>query len=159
MDGVGESGMSYYAEKLAQGIEYQDFVMEKLYEQGLPLISYGSKKYQVERGENKAGIEIKNDQKFRQTGNFYIETAEKSNACNENYIASGIYRKDNTWLYLIGDYQEIYVFSKYQLKLLHKQQKYKEVETPTSQGYLLPVESAKSGWCIKIIDCGEVKKE
>ena len=133
----------YYAKKLDQGLKYQDFVVEKLYEIGLPVISYSSKEYQNTVGENKAGIEIKNDTNFRETGNFYIETAEKSDAENANFVPSGIYRNDNTWLYLIGDYETIFVFSKKQLLLLHKCGKMKEVEISTSRGFLLPVVEAE----------------
>ena len=67
-----------YAEKLKQGLEFQDYVVERLYDCGLPIISYSSKEYQTMIGENKTGIEIKNDSNFRITGNLYIEVAEKS---------------------------------------------------------------------------------
>ena len=143
-----------YAQKLSEGLAYQDFVIERLYEAGLPIISYSSKKYQHEVGENKAGIEIKNDQKFRQSGNFYVETAEKSNAENQYFVVSGIYRNDNTWLYILGDYETIYVFSKDQLKILHRKGRFKLVETKTSQGFLLPVVTAcQRGYVIKVIEC------
>ena len=142
---------SYYKEKLEQGLTYQDFVVEKLYEIGLPLISYSSKKYQALIGENKIGIEIKNDDKFAETGNFYIETAEKSDANNLNWIPSGICRNDNSWLYILGNYNEIYIFSKKQLILIHKTGKYREVEIPTSKGYLLPMDKAEKYWIKKIV--------
>jgi len=144
---------TYYAEKLKQGLYYQDFVIEKLYDNGLPIISYSSKEFQNMIGENKAGLEIKNDTKFRDTGNFYIEIAEKSKPENPCYIKSGIYRNDNTWLYLIGDMKEIFVFSKKQLVILSENKKYKFVTTPTSQGYLLPICDAKKHYAIKIIEC------
>ncbi len=141
----------YYKDKLEQGLCYQDFVVERLYEAGIPLISYSSKKYQTMIGENKAGIEIKNDQKFRETGNLYIETAEKSNSSNSSYMASGIFRNDNTWLYIIGDYETIYVLSKRHLQFV--MDKFKKVETPTSRGFLLPIEYVESRMAIKIIEC------
>lgn len=158
MDFLGKRKLNeYYSEKLSQGLQYQDFVVERLYDSGLPIISYSSKKYQQMIGENKAGLEIKNDTKFRETGNFYIEIAEKSKPENENYVISGIYRNDNTWLYLIGDYQEIYVFAKNQLILLHQKGKYKTVKTDTSKGFLLPCVDAKKFYAIKIINCNGVK--
>lgn len=142
----------YYREKLKQGLHYQDFVVEELYKIGLPIISYSSKEYQNMIGENKAGIEIKNDMNFRKTGNFYIEIAEKSNAENRNFVDSGIYRKDNTWLYLIGDEIEIFIFGKNQLEYLHKKGKYREVQISTSKGFLLPVIEARNIYAIKIIE-------
>lgn len=142
---------AYYKEKFEQGLLYQDMVMEELYKNGIPLISYSSKKYQTEVGENKAGVEIKNDTKFRQTGNFYIETAEKSKAENKNFIPSGIYRCDNTWLYIIGDDISFFVFSKKQLQLLDKIKKYREVEIPTSRGFLFPIQDAIKLYSIREI--------
>lgn len=141
----------YYMEKLEQGLYYQDKVMEKLYEVGLPLISYSSKKYQQMIGENKAGIEIKNDTKFSVTNNFYIEIAEKSDPSNPNYIPSGIYRNDNTWLYIMGDEKVFYIFSKKHLKFIHSKNKYKEVQTLTSKGFLLPKKDADLFYALNII--------
>jgi len=142
---------SYYKEKLEQGLTYQDFVTEKLYEIGIPVISYSSKKYQHMVGENKAGIEIKNDARFRETGNFYIEVAEKSHSDIRNFTESGIFRNDNTWLYIIGDYEEIFIFSKRQLRLV--EDKFDHVSIPTSKGFLLPIDYARKFLALKVIDC------
>lgn len=143
----------YYKEKLKQGLYYQDFVIEQLYKIGLPLISYSSKEFQNLIGENKAGIEIKNDNNYQKTGNLYIETAEKSDENKITFWPSGIYRNDNTWLYLIGDIKRIFILSKKQLILLDKKQKYKKVEIKTSRGFLLPVIDAEKYYAIKTIDC------
>jgi hypothetical protein len=145
----------YYKEKLNQGLFYQDKVMEELYKHGIPLISYSSKEYQNMIGENKAGIEIKNDSKFRETGNFYIEVAEKSNEINKEYFPSGIYRNDNTWLYIIGDTKGFFIFSKKQLRLLEQSKKYKEVRIPTSKGFLFPIQDAMKLYSLKEIEFKE----
>ena len=139
----------YYKEKLEQGLYFQDYVVELLYKNGIPIISYSSKQYQNMIGENKAGLEIKNDQHFRKTGNLYIETAEKSNAANKEFVPSGIYRNDNTWLYLIGDREKVFVFGKRQLISLHKKNKYRTVETSTSRGFLLPIEDAEKYYSLR----------
>jgi len=139
----------YYKEKLDQGLYFQDYVVELLYKNGIPLISYSSKEYQNIIGENKAGIEIKNDNNFRKTGNIYIEISEKSNPKNHSFVASGIYRNDNTWLYLIGDKETIFVLSKKQLQIIHKTGKYREVEISTSKGFLLPVADAEKFYCLR----------
>lgn len=133
----------YYAEKLNLGLEFQDFIFDKLYEIGLPLISYSSKKYQVEKGENKAGFEIKYDMMFRKTGNFWIEVAEKSNPNNPKWIPSGIHRDDNAWLYIIGDYEEIYIFAKQHLLLIESQYEIFENKMKTSRGFKLPVKRSR----------------
>jgi len=143
----------YYKEQLKSGLHFQDFVIEKLYEMGIPLISYSSKEYQIIHGENKAGVEIKFDKKFRTTGNFYIEVYEKSNANNQNFVKSGILRNDNTWLWAQGDFETIYIFSKKQLIILYNSSKFKKVETLTSKGFLIPVLLAEQKYIIKTIRC------
>ena len=109
----------YYKQQLARGVFYQDFVVEQLYRIGLPIINYSSKEYQLKIGENKAGVEIKFDDKYKITGNIYIETAEKSDEKNKEYVKSGIYRNDNTWLYIIGDFTTIFIFSKKHLHIMY----------------------------------------
>lgn len=155
MDGThgGTKSMTeYYKEKFEQGLCFQDYIAEWLYNEGISINPYTSQKYQNEIGENKAGIEIKNDENFRKTGNLYIELAEKSNPDNNEYIKSGIYRNDNTWLYLIGDKYTVYILSKKQMLLLHQSNKYREVKTPTSIGMLLPVNDAVKYYAIKILN-------
>jgi len=95
------------------------------------------------------GAEIKRDGKFRETGNLYIETAEKSNPDNPAYAASGIYRQDNSWLFVIGDEKTIYIFSTKYLRLLEK--RYQRKQKPTSIGFLMPIEEADR-YCIRKID-------
>lgn len=140
----------YYREMLEKGLKFQDFVTDVLIDVlGIPLSSYASKTYQL-RGENKQGVEIKFDDRFKETGNFYIETAEKSNANNLNYYPSGIYRDDNTWLYVIGDYSVLYIFGKSFLKSIHNTGKYRSIEISTSQGFLVPLKDAEK-YAIKIL--------
>lgn len=147
----------YYKEQLEKGLQYQDFVIEQLYNCGIPLISYSSKQYQVIVGENKAGIEIKFDNNIKKYGNIYFEIAEKSRAENQSFIESGIYRNDNTWLYVIGDYENIYVFSKIQLKKIYENiDNYSnhgivKKQIPTSQGFVIPLIYAKKFLIIKEI--------
>lgn len=147
-----------YETKLEKGLKFQDYVVEKLYDIGLPIISYSSKKYQVMVGENKCGFEIKFDDCMKNTGNIYIEIAEKSNANNLNYVDSGIFRTDNTWLYIIGDYNKLFIFDKRLLKRVFNNKYYKNfngryVETATSKGFLIPVKYAIKILAIKIINC------
>jgi len=66
-----------YQENYEKGLEYQDFIVEILAEKyGLIIPNYSSKKYQYDVGENKQGIEIKFDDRLKETGNLYIEIAE-----------------------------------------------------------------------------------
>jgi len=140
----------YYEEKLKQGLEFQDYVTNLLINEiGIPLSTYSSKSYQL-KGENRQGIEIKFDDKYKETGNLYIEISEKSDALNYKYVDSGIYRNDNTWLYIIGNYEIVFIFGKELLKLMHKSSKYRVVNTPTSNGFLIPNDDAYK-YSLKVI--------
>lgn len=134
----------YYKNNLKEAHEYQDYVCEQLIKNlGISITNYQSKKYQFNKGENLQGVEIKYDKKFAKTGNLYIETHEKSNPNNQEYVKSGIYRLDNSWLYAIGDYQVIYIFSKRYLQTFHRSNKFKNITTPTSKGFLINKENAE----------------
>lgn len=130
-----------YQSQLEDGQAYQDFVAEKLYHEGIVLVNFQSRASQLRVGENLLGLEIKYDKQFIKTGNLYIEIAEKSDASNRQFVTSGIYRDDNTWLYGIGNYDELFLFSKRTLRKVYEHRKrdtdaYKE--TPTSRGFVLP---------------------
>lgn len=142
----------YYNDKLQQGLEFQDVVTSALYQRGIVVVAYSSRKYQISHGENLLGAEIKRDGKFRETGNLYIETAEKSHPDNPAFVASGIYREDNSWLYVIGDEKTVYIFSTKYLRILEA--RYTRVTKPTSIGFLVPMADAEK-YCIRKIDLGE----
>lgn len=168
---VGQFGginvTDYYAKQLEVGLIYQDFVVEKLYEKGIPIVGYSSKKYQYSKGENKNGYEIKFDNRRKETGNLYIEIAEKSDANNKSFVPSGIYRDDNAWLYIIGDYDKIYILSKKHLRFLFENNEsflfensgsyfnFTLKDTPTSQGFLIPAKFAEEKLAILIINCNQ----
>lgn len=150
-------GNGYYRDKLEEGLAFQDFVTEALYRQGIVLVGYASRRYQVARGENMAGAEIKRDGKFRETGNLYIEMAEKSHPDREGFTPSGIMRGDNSWLFIIGDERTLWIFSTKLLQALAGSGRYREVMQPTSQGFLLPVASADK-YCALRIDVGGAER-
>jgi hypothetical protein len=133
----------YYKEQLEKGIEFQDYVNSLLFDIGIVVVQYQSRRYQFERGENSGGIEIKFDDKFERTGNLYIECAEKSHPNNDHYMPSGIYRYDNSWLYAIGNYEVVYLFVTKHLRWLHERKPLIGKQTPTSRGFLLPEILAK----------------
>lgn len=141
----------YYKEKLEQGLEFQDVITRELYQRGIVIVGYASRRFQNTVGENMLGAEIKRDDRFRETGNLYIETAEKSHPDNPFFIPSGIYRPDNSWLFVIGDEKTMYIFSTKYLEML--QSKFKHVETSTSRGFLIPLADADK-YCIRKIEIG-----
>jgi len=146
----------YYQDKLKQGQEFEDFVGAVLYKVGIVTMPFTSQVYQRTRGENMLGAEIKNDEKFRETGRLYIETAEKSHPDKPSYTPSGIAREDNTWLYIIGDRSTLWIFSKTMLRgLACGMTDYMNVETPTSRGWLLPLRDADR-YAAKKIEPGEM---
>ena len=137
----------YYKEKFRQGIEFQDLVSMTLYRYGIVLGNFSSKKYQYSMGENMLGAEVKLDMNFRSTGNLYIETAEKAHPDRPEYTRSGVDR-DSSWLFIIGDEKEIWIFSVKHLRLLR--QHCSCVRTTTSKGFLLPLSLANKE-CIRKI--------
>jgi len=134
----------YYQQQLREGVEFQDFIAEQLHLQGIVLQSFSSKKYQL-RKENMLGLEIKFDKKYANTGNLYVETAEKASIRDGPYAPSGIFRDDGCWLFGIGNRTEFFVFAKTILRLVVslssvrlKEKGLRKVETPTSRGILFP---------------------
>jgi len=95
------------------------------------------------------GVEIKYDRNFQKTGNLYIETAEMLKSENTKFVHSGIFKNDNSWLYIIGDYKSLYLFAtKYLRSIYPKRKSFVFVSEETTQGYLLPIAEAEQ-FCIK----------
>ena len=141
---MGDDYRAYAAAKLKAGQEYQDFVARQLLRDGIALVNYQSYRAQLEWGENSLGMEIKFDDLLQRTGNVYIETAEKSHPSNPDFVDSGIYRADNSWLYAVGNFRELFVFSKRTLKKAHAwtrqdgAPRFERRTTKTSVAFLLP---------------------
>lgn len=144
----------YYQRQLEDGQRFQDHVMQVFYEHlKYPLSMFSSREKQM-HAENMQGVEIKYDKKFRSTGNLYIEVKEKSSCTNERWVASGIMKDSDDWLFCVGDYEELFVFARSLLVNWYKGKKYPVVETPTSIGMLVPVEAARR-WAAKIVKTPE----
>lgn len=141
----------YYQAQLEAGLHFQDVVTRALYHHGIVIVGYCSKYFQQNEGENILGIEIKRDDRFRETGNLYIEVAEKSHPDNLRYVNSGIMRNDNQWLFVIGDEEEVWIFSTKYLRKL--KDRFRRWEGPTSIGHLMPLEDADR-YCIRKIHLG-----
>jgi hypothetical protein len=127
-----------YQDLYEQGLRWQDWaskiLAERMYLTVTSLVSYEG---QTETGETLQGIEFKLDLKYQKTGNLYIETHEKRAAGNGEYVPSGLLRQDNTWLWIQGDYHNLFGFAKRWLMRVHQAETCKVVETPTSRGFLL----------------------
>lgn len=78
----------YYQKQLDNAQVFQDFAYGILATMaGMMTVGYSSKLYQHKKGENKAGIEIKQDMNRKNTGNLYIEIAEKADPSRRDYVA------------------------------------------------------------------------
>lgn len=131
-----------YTANLADAQEYERFVSDTLmYEKKIISGVFQSKHYQTLHGESATGVEIKYDRMFRNTGNLYIETAEKHHESAE-MKPSGIYHPNDHWLIVIGDYSTFWVFASSALRIIHSREWCVDVETATSAGFLLPTDKA-----------------
>ena len=148
---------SGHSDSFEVGNEFQDFVCIELSKQGIILQNINSKKFQYEKGENLQGFEIKYDARCTgdrgtiPTAQLSIEISEKTNELNVNYINSGIYRNDNSWLYIQGNFENFWIFSKKILQLLHKSGRYNEHKLPTVKKFYLPISEADKYCAKKVI--------
>ena len=137
---------AYRANKIESGLLFQDFVVDVLLQTlGFAVVTYSSRAYQHTVGESRTGVEIKHDERFADTGNLWIEVAEKARPRPGEYVRSGIRRDDNTWLYVIGNYNILFLFPKLFLQALQESGRYpiRENLTRTSKGFLLPEHHAR----------------
>jgi len=133
---LGEWNINYYNEKLKEGNEYERYVVKKLKEEGTNITLIKTYEEQINVGESLEGYEIKFDDKYKETGNLWIETQERSDIKKE-YVDSGILRNDNTIFYVIGNYDIIFIFEKKKLKEILYEKEIIENNMKTSKGYLL----------------------
>ncbi len=112
-----------HSNEFERGLGYQDFVCVELAKRHVILQNIASKRFQFDVGENLQGYEIKLDERCGDTGRLSIEVAEKSKADMPNWTPSGIFRDDNSWLYVQGNYQIIFIFTVKWLRKYHDFQK------------------------------------
>lgn len=102
-----------HANEFQRGMEFQDFVCAAFAREHIILQNLVSKKWQYDVGENLQGFEIKLDDPCSNSKRLSIEVAEKSRADPELYwTPSGIMRNDNSWLYIQGNRNILFVFDK-----------------------------------------------
>lgn len=127
---------------------FEIYIERQLARRGVNLGLYYGRDQQYTQGENDLGIEIKRDIKSRETGNLYIEYAERLNQDGE-WVSSGIFKDDNSNYFLIGDIDEYWIFKRNDLEDLYKaivnnggrlHNGCKKVEAigGTSLGYIIP---------------------
>lgn len=130
-----------YLSNLEQAKEFEDFVFDTMmHERRLVVGGYKSRHYQVLHGESVTGVEVKMDREFRNTGNLFIETMERSSVSDE-WKPAGIYHDSDPWLLVIGDFSMFWVIAIQTLRNIHETGVCKEVEnrSETAKGFLLAV--------------------
>lgn len=127
-----------HGNSLELGIQYQDFCQNVLQQYGLHFVCFTSKYDQFNIGESPQGVEVKLDQLCTTTRRLSIETHEKSKASVQKWRDSGIYRYDNTWCYVQGNYDVIFVFSVKHLRWQEQYGGHKTHETQTIRAFYLP---------------------
>ena len=145
-DGVILMGwVERFNKDLERGREFEDYASERLWGLGLAVMMYGSRRYQ-DKGESLNGIEIKYEGVFRRTNRLYIECRQEKSG---GWELSGAFRRDNTWLWVIGDYAGFYLFTKVDLQMMHgsddglwQTEIFDEANTTNTSGYFLPREVA-----------------
>ena len=154
---MGQRSMSYYADQLAIGLEYEKFVKDILIKEiGIELNPYMGMKQQLLFGENRQGMEIKFNSKMTEYKSIYFEVEERSRV-DRPYNDSGILRKDNSWLYICGNYSLIYIFGKKHLQKIKDSGLFviKEIARKTSKGFTMSLLDADK-YCLKKIEVQNV---
>lgn len=129
---------SEWKASIEEGAMYEEHIEALFKQKGIDIGLYKDR-MQYE-GESQIGLEIKYDKLFRQTGNLYIEYAEKQPSAKD-WVDSGIHKKDNSKYWLIGDTKLYFIFRKGDLLKLDKKN-FKRAVTNTSKGILLPLSFA-----------------
>jgi len=137
--------------KQNKGLKFESFIMDWFAkEKNINLSHYTTYEEQIHKGENRQGIEIKNDQIFKNSGNLFI-SVERDYGYTTH--PSGIF-KDQSWLYVIGDKDCFYIFSTKQLRQIYygKNPKlisgFKTAKGGTEKGFLLSKAKADK-FCIE----------
>jgi len=132
--------------KQKKGLQFESYIMDWFSEnKKINLSHYTTYDEQIHKGENRQGIEIKNDQMFKRTGNLFISVSR-----DYGYVEydSGIC-KGQSWLYVIGCNEEFYIFSTKQLIQFYKEQSPKlfngftSAKNGTEKGFLLSKKQAE----------------
>ena len=139
--------LDYYKIKYKEGKKFEKFIINdfwgklECFPNELHLIET---KIRQRNGETEEGFEIKFDNVSISSGNLYIEYMEKKHRTDRCYVNSGILKSDNSKYWIIGNYNFVFIIKKQVLFDLYFEGNLKKVETPTSRGYLLPIEKARS---------------
>jgi hypothetical protein len=116
-----------FEERLQEGKEYEDYVATlMLKKHGIVIQVYTSHKYQ-KQAESIQNFEIKNDKLHKNTGRLFIEVQEG----NRQLL-------DESIIFIVGDYEDIYIFATKHLKQFMSDKKPNVITTRDNvKGFLL----------------------
>ena len=126
-----------YDDKLKVGQAYERFVRDQYAALGITLTLVHGRTRQLLIGDTEEGLEIKHDRNHKTTSNIFIEVAEKRHSWQPDFVPSGIFRQDKTWLYGVGNYDVFYVFKKATLREESTRRHIFTINEGTSRGFLL----------------------
>lgn len=132
---------------IEEGLEFQDLVTDVLARAGILIQNYCSKEYQLRKGENRQGSEIKLDNWCTTSHRLSIEISERT-AEDKPWVPSGIYACKGPF-YIHGNTTTFWLFLTKFLKKLHclkkkdsEEPKYEGKEEPTVRTFYLPESDA-----------------
>lgn len=152
---------SKHSDPREMGEKYQDIITDILAANGMILQNYCSRQYQYQVGENRQGWEIKYDALCTSTRRLSIEVGEKTNSSKPEFTPSGICREDNSWLYIQGNLDVVYIFQKNILRMLMNSGRYEIIDNnpDTIRKFYLPFEVCEkyAGKILKVSKDYEIK--
>lgn len=130
--------MSFEAQ-LAEGQTYEAYLLWRMRAEQKHVDLYTTRDDQYMHGDMHPGIEIKYDARHHQTGNIYVEVAEKHHAEQDRWIPSGIRCRSDAHWWIIGDYRTYYHFRRVDLQTFQDSGVCPVIEIAlgTSRGFLL----------------------
>ena len=148
-----------FYKNLEKGQRFQDYYSFILWhERKRTLCNFQRHDFQKLIGENLQKEEIKYDELSITSKNLFIETEERVSS-HQNLKPAGIYAIDNPRSYVVGNYDNVWIFRTEQLKKFHTEEKPDEVPvknkitgTVTAKGFLLPKKIANNLCYDKIED-------
>ena len=125
------------------GNAYEAYILRRIRDEGRRAASYETQAGQLAHGDitfsSGQNMEIKFDRRYHQTGNLYVEVAEKHRADQLQWVDSGIRCQSDAEWFGMGDYRDFLLFRRSDLQAEQDSGLYRiiEIGSATSRGFLL----------------------
>jgi hypothetical protein len=130
----------YYQAQRRAGEAYERFVLSCLVALGHDVTRHDTAAAQFAHGDLRVDgrdVEIKYDARLAETGNLYIEVAEKTDPQGVTWFPSGIARDTSARWYGIGDRRDWFLFRTRTLRETWAAERILTIDRGTSRGFLL----------------------